>query len=108
MVIMVVKMKRKSFCQSLALPTNGNTAHGRNEVAGTPSTVDIVAYVHSHVVHTTSRRQVHFNPLSTMPNEPPPLPPRNYLVPAMSTSENNTESDEELSDVDLECLDATI
>ena len=34
--IVAVKMKRKSCCQSLTLPKNGNTAHGRNEAAGTP------------------------------------------------------------------------
>ena len=69
---------------------------------------DNVAYVHTNVVHATNQHWLNFNPLSTMPNEPPPLPPRNYLVPAIGTFENNTESDGELSDVDLEYLDATI
>jgi len=84
--IVVVKMKRKSCCQSLALPKNGTTAHGHNEAAGTPTVMDNVAYAHRNVVHATNRHWLNFNPLSTMPNKPPPLPPRNYLEPATGTS----------------------
>ena len=88
--IVVVKMKRKRCCQSLTLPTNGNTAHGCITAAGTPSMADNVAYVRSNVVHATNQHWLNFNPLSTMPNKPPPLPPRNYPVPAIGTFENNT------------------
>ena len=105
--IVVVKIKRKHCCQSLTLPTNGNTAHVHNRaVTGTPTMIGNVAYAHKNVVHATNQQWLNFNPIYAVPNEPPPLPPRNYLEAAKSISEDNT--DGEFSDVDLDYLDATL
>ena len=87
--IVVVKIKRKGCCQSLTLPTNDNTDHVHNRaITGTPTTIGNVSHIYA------------------VPNEPPQLPPRNYLVAAKGISEDNT--DGEFSDVDLDYLDATL